>query len=619
MISTYDYVIIVLYLLFMLAIGVVFRRLSKNTSDYFRAGGAMPWWITGTSAWIASFSAWTFTGAAGKVYETGTLVICVYYGSIVGLAVVLAYTCVRFRRMRVVTWMEGVRLRFGPFTEQFYAWLKVPLLLFLSGVGLNAIGVFMSSVFHVDMTKTLIVLGVVITIVAFAGGSWAVLASDFVQMFMVVTITLVVAFLALRQPAVGGLGGLLRQVPNAHFYWADLALPSVITLWVLATTWQKFADTNQMENATMYLMSRSDRDAKRMVLIPLVGTLIGPLIWIIPPMVATITHPNLASEYSQLKAPHEAAFVAVSMDVLPQGLMGLLLCAMLGATLTNMDVGLNKGVGVFVRSFYLPLIKPAASEKRLLIVSKLATLTFGAIIVSLAVLVSKFRTVGLFDLSNQVAASLIGPLALPLILGFFYKRTPPWSAWSTATIAFAVAWIVKFYITPAHYQMILGVTRPLSDREQTDLLLAATVFGTVLVGAAWFFLTSLFYNSSSLLYRQRVDEFFERLRTPVRKEGVAALQEKIYRMLGILCLVYGSFILLMILIPNNLTGRLCVLFVGGSIFAMGAVLHWKSKRIEWDISDVPDPVSKAGERTMPHSQAQPVRPANTTVASNLSR
>ncbi len=197
MISTYDYVIIVLYLLFMLAIGVVFRRLSKNTSDYFRAGGAMPWWITGTSAWIASFSAWTFTGAAGKVYETGTLVICVYYGSIVGLAVVLAYTCVRFRRMRVVTWMEGVRLRFGPFTEQFYAWLKVPLLLFLSGVGLNAIGVFMSSVFHVDMTKTLIVLGVVITIVAFAGGSWAVLASDFVQMFMVVTITLVVAFLAL--------------------------------------------------------------------------------------------------------------------------------------------------------------------------------------------------------------------------------------------------------------------------------------------------------------------------------------------------------------------------------------------------------------------------------------
>jgi hypothetical protein len=64
MITAYDYILIGFYLVFMLAIGVVFRRMSKNTSDYFRAGGAMPWWITGTSAWIFSFNAWTFTGAA---------------------------------------------------------------------------------------------------------------------------------------------------------------------------------------------------------------------------------------------------------------------------------------------------------------------------------------------------------------------------------------------------------------------------------------------------------------------------------------------------------------------------------------------------------------------------
>ncbi len=71
----YDYIIIGFYLVFMLAIGLVFRRMSKNTSDYFRAGGAMPWWLTGASAWIFSFSAWTFTGAAGKVYESGPLVL----------------------------------------------------------------------------------------------------------------------------------------------------------------------------------------------------------------------------------------------------------------------------------------------------------------------------------------------------------------------------------------------------------------------------------------------------------------------------------------------------------------------------------------------------------------
>src|ERR1035437_6187530 len=155
MITIYDYIIISFYLVFMLAIGLVFRRMSKDTSDYFRAGGAMPWWLTGASAWIFSFSAWTFTGAAGKVYESGPLVLVVFYSTIVALSVVLAFTFLRFRRMRVITWMEAVRLRYGAFTEQFYTWIKLPLLLFFAGVSLNAIGVFMSAVFKMDMTTIL--------------------------------------------------------------------------------------------------------------------------------------------------------------------------------------------------------------------------------------------------------------------------------------------------------------------------------------------------------------------------------------------------------------------------------------------------------------------------------
>jgi SSS family solute:Na+ symporter len=230
MITNYDYVIIGFYLLFMLAIGLAFRRMSKDTSDYFRAGGAMPWWLTGASAWIFSFSAWTFTGAAGKVYESGPLVLVVFYSTIVALSVVLAFTCLRFRRMRVITWMEAVRLRYGAFTEQFYTWIKLPLLLFFAGVSLNAIGVFMSAVFKMDMTTILIVLGIVVTLVAFAGGSWAVLASDFVQAFLIITITISTAIMVLARPEIGGVSGLVEKVPSAHFHWGELARPEIILL-----------------------------------------------------------------------------------------------------------------------------------------------------------------------------------------------------------------------------------------------------------------------------------------------------------------------------------------------------------------------------------------------------
>ncbi|HVM61330.1 MAG TPA: transporter [Verrucomicrobiae bacterium] len=586
MISRYDYFIIGFYLVFILAIGVIFRRLSKDTSDYFRCGGAMPWWITGTSAWIATFSAWTFTGAAGKVYETGTLVLVVYWASVIALAILMIATCVRFRRMRVITWIEAVRLRYGPFSEQFYTWVMVPVRLFFAGAGLNAIGVFMASVFHVDMNTVLIVLGIVVTLVAFAGGAWAVLASDFVQMFLMLTIAIVTAVLVLVRPDVGGLSGLIEKVPSAHFDWTELARMPLIAMWAVVMIWFKFSDTNNIENSTMYLMARSDKDARRMVLIPLIGSFIGPFIWFIPSMAATILHPNLAAEYPLLRQPHEAAFVAVSMDVMPQGLLGLLLCAMLGASVTNMDAGLNKGVGIFVRSLYKPLFKSNASEKHLLVTGKLCTLAFGVIIIIVALLVNKFRTVGLFDLLNQFAANLLMPIALPLIFGMFYKRTPGWSAWSTVLIGGVASFLLGQFIKPEMFQHFMGWKTALSADEKTYLMLATTTFGTVVIGTGWYFFASLFYKSSPQEYKDSVEMFFRNLRTPVDKHGEEGVQTSIYRLLGGLCMVYGAFILLLILIPNSLRGRMCFVFCGGTIFGVGAILYGISRRRQRDTISV---------------------------------
>ena len=578
MISFYDYFIIAFYLAFILAVGFVFRRMSKNTSDYFRAGGAMPWWITGASSWVAGFSAWTFTGAAGMIYETGTVVLCLYYSGMIGMAVVFAWTCLRFRRMRVISWMEAVRLRYGAVSEQFYLWVKLPLMLFGAGIGLNAIGVFVSSIFHFDMVTTLIVLGVIVTLVTFAGGAWAILASDFVQMFLVVTITILAAVLTLALPEIGGLSGLIEKVnvPLSPLHWSELAQSFTIVPWILAIIWMQIITFNNMENATMYLMAKSDRDARRMVLIPIIGSLIAPFIWAIPPLAATILHPHLESEFPTLKQPHEAAFVAMCLQVMPQGLLGLLISAMLGATLTSMDAGLNKGVGVFVRSFYLPMLDPHCSEKKLLIVSKLSTLTFGVIIVGCSLLINQWRTVNLFDFVNQVAASLTIPLAIPLCFGLFFKRTPTWSAWSTGLIGFGVSLFINLVLSD-HLQDFFG---PLTPREHTYLLLAVTTFGTLFVAGGWFFLTSLFYRASPIEDRRRVEEFFLRLHTPVDKEHVEQVQEKIYRLLGILCLVYGAFILLLTLIPNSTTGRFCFVFCGGMIFGVGALLYLISRRME---------------------------------------
>jgi Na+/proline symporter len=603
MINGYDYFIIAFYFVFMLAIGVMFRGMSKNTSDYFRAGGAMPWWLTGASAWIFSFSAWTFTGAAGKIYESGTLVLVVFYSSVVALAFAMWVTCVRFRRMRVITWMEAVRIRYGPATEQFYTWIKLPLLLLFSAISLNAIGVFMSAVFKIDMSIMLVVLGAVVTLVAFAGGSWAVLASDFVQAFLIVTITICTAVLVLALPQIGGLTGLIEKAPANHFDWSGSARPEILLVWILANLWLKFSDENNMERSTMYLMTRSDRDARRMVIIPLVGTIIGPLIWFIPPMAATILHPNLAAEFPALKQPHEAAFLAVAMDVMPQGLLGLLLSGMLGATVTSMDAGLNKNVGIAIRSLYKPLFRPHASEKHLLIAGKICTLLFGAVIVLLALYINSIRQTNLFDFVNQLAANLLMPLALPLIYGLFYRRTPGWSAWSTALVAGFASWMLGEYFSPEVLQSWFGWQKPLSHDEATYIKLGMTTLGgTVLVGSIWYFFTGLFYKAAPAEERGRIDRFFGDLATPVDRHGVEQVQSSIYRLLGILCTIYGCFILLLMAIPNSLAGRGAFLFCGAVMAAVGIVLYAVSRRIERNIEIRPEPISSPEDETMPPAE-----------------
>ncbi|MBW8780463.1 MAG: transporter [Verrucomicrobia bacterium] len=574
MISFYDYLNIAFYVAFIVGVGIFYSRKSKNTSDYFRGGGVMPWWITGAAAWMGSFSAWTFTGAAGKIYETGPYVLCLYFAGFPTLLVLLAYTCYRFRRMRVVTPLEAVRLRFGPVSQQFYTWIRLPFLLFFGGVSLTSVSVFMAAVFGVDVTTMIISLGLIVVIVSMLGGTFAVAASDFVQMFLVVTVTVVTSVLALRQPGVGGVSGLLDKVPTRHFNWGEIARPEFIFLWFIALTANNIFAQNSMENSAKYLMTRSDRHARLMLIIPIVGTLLGPIIWIIPPMVSSVMHHDLGAMFPQLSYPHEAAFLATALDVLPNGMLGLLICGIFAATLTGMDASLNQAAGIYVRNFYLPIVNPQCSEKKLLITSKLCTAAFGAIIITVAIIFSLNRTSGLFDVLNQLGVSLWLPLAVPLSIGLFFKRTPSWSTWTTVLIGLLTAFVVKFFVTPQMFAWIPSLAGPYMPEEKTTFTLFATVAIVSSVCIGWFFFTSLFYERSTPEYKANVEEFFSNLRTPLLKDKDVKENTTIEASIGRLCVIYGAFVTLLVAIPNSLTGRLAFLFCGGVMLGTGLLLVW---------------------------------------------
>jgi Na+/proline symporter len=308
--------------------------------------------------------------------------------------------------------------------------------------------------------------------------------------------------------------------------------------------------------------------------------LLGPLVWFLPPMAASIAHPDLAAQFPKLANPTEAAYVAMCYATMPAGMIGLLVSGIFAATMSSMDSGLNRNAGFLVRNFYVVAIRPRAAESELLTVGKLATLLLGGLVILAALTFSSWKNVGLFDLMLRFGSLVALPYTVPLIWGIVVKRAPSWAGWSTVLVGFATSLLGNRYLTPVWIQQVMGWSEPLTRREQSDWVLLLGVLLNFAVCTAWFFASCLFARWRSAQECERVETFFRRVSTPVdfaREEGAEsdALQG---RVLGRLCLAYGAFVALLTLIPNPLKGRLSILFCAACLLGIGALLRWGARR-----------------------------------------
>ena len=576
--TIYDYISIAFFFLFMLALGPIFKAFSEDDSDFFRGGGQMLWWMVGGSAFMCQFSAWTFTGAASKAYQDGTLVALLFFANAAGFFLNFVWFAPRFRRMRIVSPIEGVRERFGAVNEQIFTWLQIPLSLVYAAIWLSGLAVFVTAVFGFPVVETMWVVGIVVIILSVAGGSWAICAGDFVQLLILMAVSIATAALVLLHPDIGGPSGLADKVPSHHFNWSEVATWEIIMFWIIATFVHKFVGLNNMQDSYRYLNVKDEAQSRKAALLASVLMLIGPVIWFIPPMAASVFAPDLATEFPDVKNPNDTAYIFAAMQVLPKGMMGLLVCGLFAATISSMDSGLNRNAGIFVRCFYRHVVKDP-SPRHLLIIGQIASAVFGVLIILIALFINQLKGLDLFNAMMWFGGMIATPYAIPLLWGIIIKKTPPWSGWSTVLIGFVISLLLSFS-DPAWFASAIGMDGEMSARETKDYLYFAPVFANVAICSLWFFFTTLFYGSSSEQHKERVEKFFTAMNTPIDFEtevgaGKDSMQSKT---LGVLCLIYGGFVLLMVLVPNDLTGRLAFLFCGGLIAGIGWLLFKSSKK-----------------------------------------
>ena len=465
--ATFDIAVIAAYFVLMLVIGIFMGRFVKSSGDFFSGGKRVPWWMGAVSSYMAMISSFVFIAHAGVAYQDGLVAILVFWSTVVGVALGAYVFAWRWQRAGVTTPMEYLERRYGVGVRQFISWCGVAFRVLDNMVRLYSLGLIASVLLNIPLS-TGIWLGVVIVLAySLFGGLWSVVVTDFIQCGILFIAAVVMLVLSLH--AVGGLGALQTALPD-HFSffsghrgtWLFLAAYYLIVFIKYNGEWSFIQRLTSVPN---------EKDAVKMGLLTTAIFLVFPIVAVLPAIAARAYLPDLPPEM------HERCYIEMCIRLLPPGVLGMMVAAMLSASLSTLASEFNVTANVITTDIYRRVFRRTAGERELLLVARLATLGVAALIAFGALFVAGLG--GAFE-ANKLLMALFGvPIVIPSVFGILWKRPNTAGvvccvvvgvvsgivfmkllhlSWEVATIAQVGACLAVYYVS--------GWIFPTSERER---------------------------------------------------------------------------------------------------------------------------------------------------------
>lgn len=569
---TSDYIVIIGYFALMLAIGFYFLRYMKRVEDYFTGANQLPWWLAGISHFMSSISAFAFVAYSEIAYKHGFVALTVWWMVVPGCLLSVFIFSKLWRRARIISPVEFLEARFSNTLRQLFALAGIPVKVILDGLRLYAVGLFVSVGMGLDLKTGVIACGIVTLAYTFMGGIWAVTISDLLQ-FIVLTVAVLLIF-PLAWIRVGGLQGFIHGSPPGFFAIASGPYDFKYLLAFVLIAAMSYNGTWSIVQR-FYCVKR-EKDARNVALLAAGLNLVGPLLFLIPPMIARQLLPNLGTP----PGSPQYAYAELGLQLLPAGMMGILIAAMLAAAMGALSADYNALSSVVTNDIYRRMFNPGASSRHLRTVGMFCTLLGGGLAIGVSLLVLASGTTGLFNKMVVLFGLALGPTVLPMLGGLCVRKLSARGALAGFIAGFASGIGLYLYRTLA-----LERQGGLNKEWLTYTFTAYSTFINIGVTVLAMFLVSVLEKRSPA-DEQKVRLFFHRLETPIEEEAEAQAEVPSPFFIAGLVLVGLGFVLFLAgCFSPSRSGQHLDWLVAAALALLGALLY-KFHRRSFDTSRI---------------------------------
>lgn len=406
--TSIDITVILVFTLLVFICGLSFAKSGKNMKSFFAAGGALPWWMSGLSLFMSFFSAGTFVVWGSIAYSSGWVAVTIQWTMCIAGLIIGFIIAPKWQKTKALTAAEFITDRLGYSTQKIYTYLFLLISVFTTGAFLYPVAKIVEVSTGIPISASIIFLGILILIYTAVGGLWAVIVTDVLQFVVLTAAVLIVVPLSFDK--IGGLDNFIALAPdnffnftNTEYSWEFMVTFGLYNLFFIAGNWAYIQ---------RYTSVATPKDAKKVGL--LFGGLytISPLIWMLPPMIYKVLNPELGG------LADEGAYLLMCKEVLPVGMLGLMLGGMIFATSSSVNTTLNISAGVLANDVYKHFF-PETSGDKLVKVGRLATIGLGLITIVVALLVPYMG--GIVEVVMSLAAITGGAMFLPPLVALFSK------------------------------------------------------------------------------------------------------------------------------------------------------------------------------------------------------